>query len=160
MLEHLLPGVAHLQNIHPLLVHFPLAFLPAAALFYFVAWRLRNEQLATTAFSLLMVGALAAAVAAGSGLYAEGGLMVSRSVRQQLLATHKKLMLVTTGVSILLAVWAVTARPFPQKGRLLFLLLFLVLLVIMGLGSDYGARMVYDYNAGGDACSQPIEFSR
>jgi uncharacterized membrane protein len=160
MLEHLLPGVAHLQNIHPLLVHFPIAFLPAAALFYFLAWRLRNEQLAITAFSLLIVGALAAAVAAGTGLYAEGGLMVSRSVRQQLLGTHKKLMLVTTGVSILLAAWAATARPFPQKGRPLFLLLFLVMLVIMGLGNDYGARMVYDYNAGGDACSQPIDFRR
>jgi len=160
MLEQLLPGVAHLQNIHPLLVHFPIAFLPGAALCYFLAWCLRKEQLATTAFMLLVVGALAAAAAAGSGLYAEGGLMVSRSVRHQLLGTHKKLMLVTTGVSILLAAWAAIERPFPQRGRLLFLLLFLVLLVIMGLGNDYGARMVYDYNAGGNACSQPIDFSR
>jgi len=28
------------------------------------------------------------------------------------------------------------------------------------LGADYGARMVYDYNAGGNACSQPIEFTK
>lgn len=28
----------------------------------------------------------------------------------------------------------------------------------MSIGADYGAGMVYDYNAGGNACSQPIEF--
>ncbi len=160
MLKNLFPGMDHLQNIHPLVVHFPIAFLVGAALCYFLAWRLRKEQLATTAFLLLIAGALAAAAASGTGLYAEVGLMVSRSVRQHLLETHKKLMLVSTGVSVLLAVWAATARPFPQKGRPLFLLVLLVLLVLMAFGSDYGARMAYDYNAGGNACSQPIEFSR
>jgi hypothetical protein len=37
MLETLLPGVRHLQNIHPLVVHFPIAFLTGAALLYFLA---------------------------------------------------------------------------------------------------------------------------
>ena len=69
-------------------------------------------------------------------------------------------MLTTLGVSIGLAFWAVMARPFPKKKRLLFLFLLLVLLGIMTVGADYGARMVYDYNAGGDACSQPIEFTK
>jgi hypothetical protein len=27
-------------------------------------------------------------------------------------------------------------------------------------GADFGGRLVYDYNAGGNACGQPIEFSR
>jgi hypothetical protein len=40
------------------------------------------------------------------------------------------------------------------------MLIFLGLLVVMSFGADYGARMVYDYNAGGDACSQPIEFKK
>jgi hypothetical protein len=35
-----------------------------------------------------------------------------------------------------------------------------VLLGVMSIGADYGARMVYDYNAGGSACSQPIEFTK
>jgi uncharacterized membrane protein len=86
--------------------------------------------------------------------------MVSRSVREHLLEMHEKMMLVTLGLSITLSIWALIARPFPKKGRLLFLLLFLVLLGIMSVGVDYGARMVYDYNAGGNACSQPIEFSK
>jgi len=59
-----------------------------------------------------------------------------------------------------LTIWAMFARPFPKKGKPFFVLLFLVLLGVMSLGADYGARMVYDYNAGGNACSQPIEFTK
>jgi uncharacterized membrane protein len=115
---------------------------------------------ATTAFFLLILGAFSACVAAGTGLYAEEGVMVSLSVREHLLDFHERLMLVTTGLSVVLAAWAFIGRPFPKKGRILFLLLFLVLMGVMSLGADYGARMVYDYNAGGSACPQPIEFSK
>jgi uncharacterized membrane protein len=160
MLENLLPGVQHLQNIHPLVVHFPIAFLVGAALFYILGWVIRNQTLATTGFFLLILGTVSAVAAVGTGLYAEDGVMVSRSVREHLLETHEKFMLVTLGLSIVLTIWALITRPFPKKGGLLFLLIFLLLLGIMSVGADYGARMVYDYNAGGNACSQPIEFAK
>ena len=160
MFETLLPGVQHLQNIHPLVVHFPIAFLMGAALFYGIAWVLRNSTLATTAFFILMIGVISAAAAVGTGLYAEDGVMVSVSVREHLLEHHEYFMLATLGLSLALAIWALIFRPFPKRGRPIFLLLFLALLVIMTLGADYGARMVYDYNAGGNACSQPIEFTK
>jgi len=160
MFGTILPGVQHLQNIHPLVVHFPIAFLMGAALFYFLSWIFRNQAFATTAFLLLILGTLAAGAAVGTGLYAEDGVMVSRSVREHLLEVHEKIMLVTLGLSGGLAIWAVIARPFPKKRRWIFLLLFLVLLGIMTVGADYGARMVYDYNAGGDACPQPIDFRK
>jgi len=160
MLETLLPGVQHLQNVHPLVVHFPIAFLMGAALFYFLVLIFRKDTLATTAFLLLILGAFSACVAAGSGLYAEDGVMVSLSVREHLLEHHEQLMLATTGLSIALTIWAVIARPFPKKKRGIFIFLIVIMLGIMTWGADYGARMVYDYNAGGSACSQPIEFSK
>jgi len=160
MLETLFPGVQHLQNIHPMVVHFPIAFLVGAALFYFLAWIFPRPSLATTALSLLILGAISAAAAVGTGLYAEEGVMVSRSVRAHLLETHEALMITTLSLGVALTIWAVAARPFPAKGRLIFALAFLGLLIVMALGADYGARMVYDYNAGGNACSQPIEFTK
>ncbi len=160
MFETLFPGVQHLQNIHPLVVHFPIAFLVGAALFYFLSWIFRNQTFATTAFLLLILGTLSAGAAVGTGLYGEEGVMVSRSVREHLLEMHEKIMLVTLGLSVVSCVWALLGRPFPEKKRLLFLFLLLVLLGSMAVGADYGARMVYDYNAGGNACSQPIEFSK
>jgi uncharacterized membrane protein len=160
MLETLLPGVQHLQNIHPLVVHFPIAFLLGAALFYLLSWIFGTQTFATTAFLLLILGTIAAGAAVGTGLYGEEGVMVSYSVREHLLELHETLMLVTLGLSVVLSIWALVARPFPKKKRWIFLFLFLVLLGIMAVGADYGARMVYDYNAGGNACSQPIEFTK
>ncbi len=160
MLETLLPGVQHLQNIHPIMVHFPIAFLAGAALLYAFAWIFKNEKLAFTAFLLLILGTLSAGAAVGTGLYAEDGVMISRSVRNHLLDRHEDLMLTTLGVSVFLSIWAFSKRPFPEKGRPFFILLFFILLGIMSVGADYGARMVYDYNAGGNACSQPIDFTK
>jgi uncharacterized membrane protein len=160
MVEILLPGVQHLQNIHPLVVHFPIAFLVGAAFFYGVAWIFKNDKLAFSAFLFLLLGTLSAGAALGTGLFAEDGVMVSRSVREYLLDRHEDLMLATLGLSVFLSIWALISRPFPRKGRVFFILLFLIMLGVMSVGADYGARMVYDYNAGGNACSQPIEFTK
>ena len=160
MLETFLPGVQHLQNIHPLLVHFPIAFLAGAALLYVLAWISRSDRLAFGAFVVLIAGTVSAGTAVGTGLYAEDGVMVSRSVREHLLDHHEDLMLTTLGLSVVLSIWALIGRPFPRRGRVFFILLFLIMLGVMSVGADYGARMVYDYNAGGNACSQPIEFAK
>lgn len=158
MMQNLLPGIQHLQNIHPLVVHFPIAFLLGSGLFYLLALLSSKETMATTAFSLLIVGTLGAAAAVGTGIYAEPSVILAPSVRGHLLEKHQDFMIITLCVSIILAIWSIIARPFPRKGRALFILLFFALLGIMSVGADYGARMVYDYNAGGFACPQPIEF--
>ena len=160
MLETLLPGAQRLQNLHPLLVHFPLALLPASALLYVLAWLAGRDSWAWTGLWLLVLGALSAATAAATGLRADEGVMVDPSVREQLLDPHRRLMLTTVGLSIALAAWAAAARPLPARGRGVFLILLVVLLALMSRGADYGGRMVYDYNAGGNACPQPIEFTR
>jgi len=160
MVELFFPGVQHLQNIHPLVVHFPIAFLVGAGMFYILSWIIPRDPLPHTAFFLLLLGTISAAAAVGTGLYAEEGVMISRSVRAHLLEPHEKLMIATLSLSTVLSFWAAAARPFPRKGRPLFIILLLILLAVMSLGADYGARMVYDYNAGGGACSQPIEFTR
>lgn len=159
MLGTLLPGVQHLQNIHPLIVHFPLALLPVAALFYLLAWLTGKESCGWTAFWMLGLGVLSAAAAVGSGLYGAEGVMVAPSVRERLLVNHERIMLVVLGLSVVLWIWALLARPIPRRAGLIFALLFSILLAGMTLGADFGGRMVFDYNAGGDACPQPIDFN-
>ncbi len=160
MLGPIFPGAQHLQNIHPLVVHFPLALLPGAALFYLLAWLSGRESLAWPALWFLVLGTASGTVAAGTGLYADEGVMVDPSVREQLLNPHKLWMLTTLGLSAALTIWALAGRPFPARGRSVFVLLLLVVLAIMAHGADSGGRLVYDYNAGGNACGQPIEFTR
>ena len=154
----MLEGARHLQNIHPLAVHFPVAFLNGASLFYFAAWVLKKEDFAKTGFWVLLVGALSLAVAIGTGLYAEQGVMVALDVRQKLLLPHKQWMIATSALCFVVTSWAVLHRPFPKKGRIVFLILLLVMMGTTTIGTDFGGRLVYDYNAGGDACPQPIHF--
>jgi uncharacterized membrane protein len=160
VLEALLPGAQHLQNVHPLVVHFPLAFLSGAALFYALAWIVGRESWAWTGLWLLVLGTLSGVVAVGTGLYAEPGVMLARSVRAELLEVHERIMFGVAGLATALTLWAIAHRPMPTRGRLAFIVLLLVLVAAMTRGGDYGGRMVYDYNAGGNACGQPIEFTR
>lgn len=160
MIGNLLPGYQHLQNIHPMLVHFPIAFLVGAALLYFIASLLHSKELALAGYFMLLMGTLGAIAAAGTGLYAEDGVMIDQSVKDNLLRWHEYLMLTVAGTSIVLTAWATLARTFPEKWRLVFLTLFLAMLFTMVWGADFGGRMVYDYNAGGSACRQFIEFTK
>ena len=153
-----LAGARHLQNIHPLVVHFPIALLPAAALLYVLAWLAKKESWAWTGLWLLGLGTLGVAAAVASGLYGAEGVMVAPAVREHLLVNHERIMLGVLGLSVILSIWAWLARPMPLKGSVVFLVLLVVLLAGLTVGADFGGRMVYDYNAGGNACPQPIDY--
>ena len=160
MIDRILPGVSHLQNLHPLFVHFPIAFLYGAAALYILASIRGSEPLKWSAFWMLMLGALGVAASIATGLYAEPGAMVAESVRDHLLKHHKQLMLTASALTGAVTIWALAARPMPSRGRYVFLAALMVVMVLIAAGADFGGRMVYDYNAGGAACPQPIDFSR
>jgi len=160
VVARLLPGVGGLQNIHPLVVHFPIAFLYGASLIYLLAWIRGIDALEWTGLWMLMLGAIGAAISLATGLYAEPGLMISLSVRHQLLDHHKHLMIAASVLTGLLTVWALVARPMPSRGRYVFLAGLLILLALIAAGGDLGGQLVYSYNAGGDACPQPIDFRK
>ena len=160
MLDRVLPGALHLQNIHPLLVHFPIALLYGAALLYFLASIRASEALKWTALWMLLLGALGAAAAVASGLYAAPGLMVSESVRHELLRHHKRLMIAAAAVTGVLTAWALATRPMPTRGRYVFLAGLIAVMWLIAAGADIGGEMVYGYNAGGSACPQPIDFRK
>jgi uncharacterized membrane protein len=111
---------------------------------------------------MLALGTLGAAAAVASGLYGAEGVMLARSAKEHLLVPHRRIMLGVLGLSVVLTAWALAARPLPGRGRPAFVALLLATVGLMTWGADYGGRMVYDYNAGGQACmqDQPIEFSR
>ena len=159
MLERLLPGLGHLQNIHPLFVHFPIALLLTAALFYLIAWIGGHDAIKWTAFWVLMLGTISAAAAVATGLYAGPGVMISESVREHLLRHHMQIMIATSVLTGVLAIWAIAARPMPMRGRVIFMLGLLAIVMLISIGADVGSEMVYGYNAGGDACPQPIELN-
>jgi len=87
-------------------------------------------------------------------------VMLAPSVKTALLVAHKRIMIAVLILSAALALWALVTRPMPVRGRGAFLALLVLAAMLIAKGADYGGRMVYDYNAGGYACGQPIEFSQ
>ncbi|HLW71547.1 MAG TPA: DUF2231 domain-containing protein [Candidatus Binataceae bacterium] len=160
MLRHLFdfPGAAVLQNLHPLVVHFPLAFLLGATALYLAAALARRENWAWVALWMLALGALSATAAIRTGLAAGTSVMVAPAVRARILLQHEHLMLTAWGLSLGLLGWAILAPPMPRRGALAFLALLLLMAGVLVKGADYGAWMVFGYNAGG-SLPQPIEFS-
>jgi uncharacterized membrane protein len=154
-----LPGLEALQNLHPLVVHFPIALLTLAALLYVVAYGWKRDSLAWTALWMLVLGSVGAAIAIWTGLRAGAGVMIAQSVRDQVMIQHKRVMIVVFTMSVVLSAWALLARPMPRRGRIVFVALMLVMASLIVKGADYGAWMVYGYNAGG-MLPQPIEFSK
>lgn len=152
-------GLDALQNLHPLVVHYPVALLTLSALLYPVAWVVKRDSLAWIALWMLALGTLGAAVAVWTGLGAGEGVMVAPSVREHILIHHKQVMIAVFAMSAILTAWALYARPLPQRGRAGFIALMLAMAVLTATGADYGAWMVYGYNAGG-SLPQPIEFSQ
>ena len=160
MLACILPGASQLQNYHPLIVHFPIAFIYGAALLYFLAWITASEKLQWTSLWMLLLGALSAAAALASGFYAAPGLMVSQSVRDELLQHHKHLMVSASILTGALTIWALASRPMPTRFRYLFLVGLVAVMVLIAEGADLGGEMVFSYNAAGSACPQPIDLNK
>ncbi len=160
MLDRILPGASQLQNYHPLIVHFPIAFIYGASLMYFLAWITASEKLQWTALWMLILAALSAAAALTSGFYAAPGLMISESVRNELLTHHQHLMLAASILTGLLTAWALASRPMPTRARILFLAGLIALMALIAAGADLGGEMVFAYNAAGTACAQPIDFKK
>lgn len=160
MLDRILPGASNLQNYHPLLVHFPIAFIYSASLMYFLAWIAGSEKLQWTALWMLLLATLGAAAALISGFYAAPGLMISESVRDELLSHHKHLMVASSILTGALTIWALATRPMPTRFRYAFLLGLLALVLLLTIGADLGGEMVFAYNAAGSACPQPIDFRK
>ncbi len=109
---------------------------------------------------MLALGALGAAAAVLSGFYAAPGLMVSESVRHELLRHHKQLMVTASVITAALTLWAIATRPMPTRGRYVFLAGLIAVLGLITAGADFGGEMVFSYNAGGSACAQPIDFRK
>jgi uncharacterized membrane protein len=153
------PGAAVLQNLHPLIVHYPIAMLTSATVVYLAAAIARRDRWAWLALWLLAFGALGATAAVWSGLRAGDAVMVAPEVRENILEYHEYLMITAWVLSLLALVWGMAGRPLPRRGGIGFLALLLIMSAVLARGADYGGWMVYGYNAGG-SLPQPIEFSR
>src|SRR5580704_1636604 len=140
----MLPGLKAALNYHPIFVHFPIVLWLAALLFQLLAlWR-SSDDLQRTASRMLYLGTFAAIIAVLSGLAAENSVPPGDAMRA--VGIHETLMLVSTSLAVALCIFAFLARKnFTAQLRKLMLIGLFVLAVLLTIGADRGAQLVYGY---------------
>ncbi len=132
-----------IHEIHPALVHFPLALAPLS-LFLDLAGRIAGRRSWMRAGARLMpVAAASGALAGAAGLVAQGSVEVSREARDTL-TTHRNLNL---GLVVLTGVLA-AARQRTETPSLGYLLAGLAGVAAMSYTAYLGGRLVYHYGVG------------
>jgi uncharacterized membrane protein len=142
----MLPGLKAMLNHHPVFVHFPIGLWFAALLFELLAlWR-SSDEWHRTAARLLYLGTLAGFVAILTGLYAQAS--VPEGPAQRVVGVHQTLMLITTSVAVALCMFAFFARKnFTAQFRKLMVLGLLIVAILLTLGADRGAQLVFQYGS-------------
>lgn len=142
------PGVAQMENIHPLIVHFPIALLNAFFVMELLGFVLKKEELGIAATWMLYLGTIGALAAVSAGLWA--AYTVPHTAEEYAIMTeHRNLGLAVLALAIVLSVWRFRAGgAFSFKWRVLHLIVALVTLAVMAYGADRGGLMVYKYGVG------------
>ncbi|HWO55944.1 MAG TPA: DUF2231 domain-containing protein [bacterium] len=143
------------MELHPTIVHFPIALVMVVMLLDIGRWIFDRENLLRAGFwagstPLLILALCGALAAVASGLAAEpentGGVV------HDLLAAHEIMAFVSTGLLATLTFWRVGLRgAFPRKAGFLYLFLVLAAAVVVGYGAYFGGQMVYSHGVGVDA---------
>jgi uncharacterized membrane protein len=145
----MLPGLRAILNIHPLFVHFPIALWLAALLFEALAILRGSDEWHRTAALLLYLGTFAAIVTIFTGLNAEKSIPPGPAM--EIVGIHETLMMITTSVAIGLSLFAfVTRKNFTANFRKILLAGLCVLAILLTLGADRGAQLVYQYGSAVD----------
>ncbi|MHB8481285.1 MAG: DUF2231 domain-containing protein [Nitrospiria bacterium] len=154
MLETLLPGLAALQNIHPMFVHFPVAFFLGAVVMEGIAF-FKGERFHFVATWILYLGTAAAVVTLLTGFEAANTIAATdplghKSPAHEYIHLHRDWMVSVTLFSIFFSLYLFWIN---RKGRWIsqkfgIFLGLVVLSLMVTLGADRGARLVYEFGTG------------
>lgn len=132
-----------LEEVHPSVVHYPLALLPIAVGADLLARATGSDRLAEVGRTLMPIAAASAAFAAVTGLVAQEEVDAQGEARD-LLVTHRSLNLTLVTLATGLAAWR--SRQDEASGG--YLALALAGLGAMGYSAYLGGKMVYEHGLG------------
>lgn len=137
-----------MQNVHPLVVHFPIAFLVAAAAAELACVVARRPPAEALARWLLYLGALTAVAASATGWLAAGSAAPVAAARAAL-DEHRLLTFLTTGAAAGLAFWRLSAaRRGGPRPRPLFTAAMVGLAVLLFAAAREGGELVHEHGVG------------
>lgn len=137
-----------MPNIHPLIVHFPIALLTASLVFELLGVALKRADLERTAWWLLLAGCVGLGGAVATGLLAEKTVVIPAEVSSQF-ETHEEMAFFAATVYAIIILWRVSNKTLlPHGMRSMYILLTVAALVAIWVGAWFGGEMVYGSGVG------------
>lgn len=155
LFQKIFPGISQMENIHPLLVHFPIALFNSFFILEFFGFILKKEDLRIAATWTLYLGTLGAAAAVLAGLWAASTVSHTEEVHA-IVIRHRNFGLSVITLGVILSVWRLRADgKFSLKGQVMHIILALIMIGAMAFGADLGGLMVYKYGVSVKAVPRP-----
>ncbi|MGW8161518.1 MAG: DUF2231 domain-containing protein [Desulfobulbales bacterium] len=132
------------RHPHPMLVHFPIAFMFAVPLFSLLAFLTGNASFETTSFHCLGAGVMFTPLTIGTGLFTwwlNYHARLSKPIKIKIMGSALFMLLI-----LILFVWRYVAPGlfFTDSGlRLVYLVLLLVLVSLVSIVGWYGANLTF-----------------
>lgn len=140
-----LPGISSLQNIHPMLVHFPIAFLLGFFVLDVVGAFAFKPQWRSVASWFLYFGTISAVATVCAGILAASTVEHGDNVHD-IMERHEHFGLIILGLACLLSFWRLKVKSLVcDVANSVFMMLSTALCVFLFLGADLGGLMVYKY---------------
>ena len=137
-----------MPNIHPLLVHFPIALIFMVAIFDLIGALSKNRSFVFAANALTVFAAVGAIAAVVSGILAEGSIW-HPGAAHDLLETHETVGFVFLGIIVVLAIFrfVIGDRIYGSMGWIA-VLIGVIGVTVVSYGGYLGGEMVYTHGAG------------
>lgn len=153
-ISKVLPGLGGMLNIHPLLVHFPIALLSAFLITDLFGFLLKKEKLKHSASVMLYIGAVGAMATVASGLMAANKVPHAEEVHF-IMQRHKYFGITVLVISLFLSIWRyLLEETFSKTGQVIHFTLSILMVGVMSMGADLGGMMVYRYGVAVSAVPQ------
>jgi uncharacterized membrane protein len=141
----IMPGIAAMDNIHPLFVHFPIAFFSAFFVFELLGIFFKKPQWRYLASWLLYTGTITTVFTVLAGLFAAESVEHGEDVHA-IMETHEHIGISVLSLALFLSAWRLKKWGGQSSGtNTIFLGLAALLCVLVSLGADLGGLMVYQY---------------
>jgi uncharacterized membrane protein len=150
-----LGGITSLANIHPLLVHFPIALLSLFVVVDLIGTAAKKIKWRNFASGLLYLGTVFAGLTVWAGFIASDTVPHGHNVHD-IMERHEQLGISILALSAALSAWRLRR---PVNGWGIYNALTVILLCVIIFGADLGGLMVYKYGVAVEAVTVSSEDS-
>lgn len=153
--SNFLEGITSLANIHPLLVHFPIALLSLFVAVDLIGTAAKKTKWRNFASGLLYLGTVFAGLTVWAGFIASDTVPHGQNVHD-IMERHEQLGISILALSAALSAWRLRR---PVNGWGIYNALTVILLGVIIFGADLGGLMVYKYGVAVEAVTVSSEDS-